>query len=156
MTHCSCYNIDLLNLQIKSSLVLRVVRRNNENLTLKAHTGTPQYSVRPLPEQPSTPNELLSSIKRRNRYFSFSLIISSSGAIWPEFCKQESNKNFLLHMVLFRKRVHITVKHNISILLVHLFVIVLYKLKNKLSSLCCVFCSYFTYVKQTIIKRDIM
>jgi len=50
-------------------------------------TGTPKYSVIPLPELPSTPNELLSSNKTRNLYFSFNLMISSKGAIWPEFCK---------------------------------------------------------------------
>lgn len=52
---------------------------------LYKHTGTPQYSVRPLPVRPSTPNELLSSNKTRKRYFSFSLMILSKGAIWPEF-----------------------------------------------------------------------
>lgn len=58
---------------------------NDEKGSQEKNTGTLQYSVRPLPVLPSTPNELLSSNKTRKRYFSFSRIISSRGAIWPEF-----------------------------------------------------------------------
>ena len=98
MSHSSSYNVYLLNLQHVTTNHKQ--QYNFEQMTLASsvstcthhstqrnskHTGTPQYSVRPLPELPSTPNELLSSSKTRNRYFSFNLRISSKGAIWPEF-----------------------------------------------------------------------
>lgn len=88
MSHCSSYNIYLLNLQYQTTInhkqqLGQFILETN----LSKHTGTPKYSVRPLPELPSTPNELLSSNKTRNLYSSFNLMISSKGAIWPEFCK---------------------------------------------------------------------
>jgi hypothetical protein len=88
MSHCSSNNIYLLNLQCQTTINHKqqlgqfILETNLSKLT-----GTPKYSVIPLPELPSTPNELLSSNKTRNLYFSFNLMISSKGAIWPEFCK---------------------------------------------------------------------